>query len=557
MSDRRFKKAQASIGNIERSRFNSLSHSIRTSLNVGELVPFYCQEVLPGDEFNLTTNLVGRMQTPVVPTMDNLYCEYFYFFVPNRLVWKNWKNLMGESTSAWVDDTIYRVPHFTLTNLGEVQKKSFLDYLGVRPLSSFGGANTPISVLPRRAYDLIWNEWFRDQNLQDPLLTYESLSIPDNVEKGRLSDSGEILRVNKTHDYFTSCLPAPQKGPSVYIPFDNMILPVVAGQFDNNGKNYDNERYAMNLRSPADWSPIEEEGLLGNNGSGNVGQQHGSFQSDVSTNLSNLWAISSNEDAIVGAPTINALRLAFQIQKIYEKDARSGSRYVEMIRSHFGVISPDARQQRPEFLGGGREIIGIQQQVATTAGENSESDINVLGSTGAYSYTQHSKHGYKYASTEHGLILGLMTLRYKHTYSQGVPRYLTRVDRFDFYDPALAHLGEQPVMVSELFINSNGLGVNDQVFGYNEAWADYRYNLNKATANMRPETGEIGLLWHYGDAYEDAPTLSESWIYEDGANVKRTLYTSTVDDFFCDIYLDIDAIRPMPLYSVPGLIDHF
>lgn len=554
MSNNRFVKSQASIDNIQRSAFNSLSHSVRSSLNVGELIPFMVLDVLPGDTINVNTNFVGRLQTPIAPTMDNLIIEYFYFFVANRLVWNNWKYFMGESKSAWLDNVKYRIPHKTLGDIGTIEPKSFLDYCRIPPLAYDSANKTPINFLYRRGYDLIYNEWFRDQNLQDPLLTYESLDVPSSVEIARNRLKAQLLKTNKKHDYFTSCLPAPQKGPSVYIPFSDIALPVLGDDI-----NHDDAGAPVKLIDK-DLAPVSA-GALGFDNAGTMTTiSDSSFHGQENVVFNNLWAKSSYDGAITGAPTINALRFAFQVQKIYEKDARSGTRYVEMIRSHFGVISPDGRQQRPEFLGGGAELINIQQQVATSAGqENNDDNYNILGQVGAFSYTNHSKHGFKHSFTEHGFVIGLATLRIKHTYTQGVPKHFTRLDRFDYYDPALAHLGEQPVMKSEIFQNTNGAGINNAVFGYNEAWADYRYIPSGATANMRPDSSNLGYIWTYADNYSSVPSLSASWIQEDPSSVERTLYlsSSVVDNFFFDMYLDIHAIRPMPLYSIPGLIDHF
>jgi hypothetical protein len=481
--------------------------------------------------------------------MDDLFLEYFYFFVPNRLIWDDWKYFMGEQKSAWLDENVYQIPTVDVAKFGEIESYSFADYIGIKP-GTYNDFKLHVSVLPNRAYIKIWNEWFRDQNLQDPILEYTGEA--KNNEADRMFSDDMILKANKRHDYFTSALPAPQKGPNVHIPFGDVLIPVVPGD--------DVDLAAIGPESLR-WIINDGTGDIVSDGSLGVGQdvtviRHGQFEGHDAVIPGNLWA--DGRVGAFGAPTINALRLAFQIQKIYEKDARSGSRYVEIIRSHFGVVSPDARQQRPEYLGGGIETIGMQQQVATTAGTDGSDYENRLGTVGAYSYTQHHKYNFNKAFTEHGYIIGLATLRYNHTYTQGIPKYLTRKDRFDFYDPTLAHLGEQPIMKYEIYTDDDE-DLPNEIWGYNEAWADYRFNPNRATADMRTTSNKLGNLWHYGDYYSSEPFLSETWIKEDKTNVERTLAldSDVVNNFYCDIYFNIYAKRPMPLYSVPGLIDHF
>jgi len=549
----------AEMSNIERSKFK-LDQNIKTTFNVGKLIPFYVQEILPADTFDLKTHAVIRTSTVLKPVMDNLILDYYYFYVPNRIMFNEWKNLMGESVDAWDDPNDYEVPHLNLdTDLASaLDIGSVGDYMGLPSEFDYSTATATarpqldINMLPFRAYAMIYNEWFRDQNLIDPL----PIDYDDTVTNDQAIMEGAPLAVAKYHDYFTSCLPTPQKGDSVYIPWDDILLPVVATTSAHGVKATINA--PTKIVDATSSVPIGTTITLGGQTTtGNLSNINNT-PTIAGSNLtfSNLWADSEVTGASTGTTTINALRLAFQIQRIYEKDARGGSRYVEILKSHFGVISPDARQQRPEFLGGGSQPLGIQQ-VPQTAGTTDGSSLGV-GNVSAFSYTAHSAKGFTKSFTEHGFILGLCVVRWKPIYAQGIARFWNRLERFDYYDPSLAHIGEQPVYKTELMAGIANL-ITADVFGYQEAWADYRYNPARVSGLFRPYvTGSLG-IWNYADDYTAEMSLNQAFVEVDPTTIDRTLaVASTVSDqIIADIYLEIKATRALPLYSVPGLIDHF
>jgi len=553
---------KAEINKMPRSSFR-LDQNIKTTFNVGKLIPFYVQEILPADTFDLTTSAIIRTSTVLKPVMDNLILDYYYFYVPNRIMFDEWKNLMGESVDAWDDANDYQTPIIDLQGeFGEeLDIGSVGDYMGIPTEYDYGLTNSvavpgcQINSLPFRAYAMIYNEWFRDQNLIDPLLILYDTDPTQDIA----IMSGQPLNVAKYHDYFTSCLPSPQKGDSVYIPWDDILLPVVATATTHGLKTGSTPAPA-----PAKSVDATSGAATGTNKTMGVESSSGNLALITNTptlaggyqTFSNLWADSNVTGATTGTTTINALRLAFQIQKIYEKDARGGTRYVEILKSHFGVISPDARQQRPEFLGGGTQTLGMQQ-VTQTAGTTNGSSLGV-GNLSAFSFTGHTKKGFVKSFTEHGFILGLAVVRWKPTYAQGIQKFWLRHERFDYYDPSLAHIGEQPVYKTELMA---GIGdqITAEVFGYQEAWADYRYNPNRVSALFRPYvTGSLG-IWNYADDYVAEMSLNQAFIEIDETNIDRTLAvaSSVSHQIIADIYLSIKATRPMPLFSVPGLIDHF
>lgn len=534
---------------ISRSKFNR-NHSLKTSFNVGDVVPFYVDEVLPGDTFQLKTSLVARMQTLITPMMDNIYLDTYFFFVPNRLTWNHWKEFNGENTqSAWYPSVEYSVPQLTAPADSGWTIGTLADYFGIPT----GVAGLSVNALPFRAYALIMNEWFRDENLSDPLSVPVDDATVVGVNTGNyitdVAKGGLPFKAAKYHDYFTSCLPAPQKGPDVLIPS------ATAGEYPVVTRATPVSKDLATAHS-FDWyqdRPSGPDFAVGTQMAIGTGISTNSVNSPNNDNYNvwpaNLYAIASGG---LGA-TINQLRMAFQIQKLYERDARGGTRYIEILKSHFGVTSPDARLQRPEYLGGNRIPININQVVQSSA---TSAEGTPLGDTAAFSLTTDTHGDFIKSFVEHGFIIGVMVARYDHTYQQGLERFWSRKDRFDYYWPVFANIGEQAVLNKEIYAQGNEK--DDEVFGYQEAWADYRYKPSRVTGEMRSSAPTSLDVWHLADEYTQLPTLSDSWIREDKSNVDRVLaVTSSVSNqMFADIYVQCEATRPMPVYSIPGLIDH-
>ena len=542
---------------LSRSTFDR-SSSVKTSFNAGDIVPFFLEEVLPGDTFNVKSSKVVRMQTLLTPMMDNVYLDTYYFFVPNRLVWSHWKEFNGENTeSAWIPETTYEVPQITSPANGGWNVGTIADYFGIPT----GIPNLSVSALPFRAYALVINEWFRDQNLQDPLVVplddATVVGVNTDTFVSDVAKGGKPYIAAKYHDYFTSCLPAPQKGPDVLIPSATAgEYPVVPRSNVVPSNLLDGTTYTAKIYKAGSDANATRAGIgfyvsddlqTGTQTNGLIST--GSRNTEATPVINNLWAVASGG---LGA-TINQLRLAFQVQKLYERDARGGSRYIEILKSHFGVTSPDARLQRPEYLGGNRVPININQVIQQSG---TQSGTTPQGTVVGMSQTTDSHSDFIKSFTEHGFILGVMCVRYDHTYQQGLERFWSRKDRFDYYWPVFANIGEQAVKNKEIYAQGNA--EDDEVFGYQEAWADYRYKPNRVTGEMRSAYTQSLDVWHLADDYSSRPSLSDSWIREDKANIDRVLavQSSVSNQFFADIYVQNRATRPMPVYSIPGLIDH-
>nr|DAU97666.1 MAG TPA: major capsid protein [Microviridae sp.] len=540
---------------IKRSIFDrSFQH--KTTGNVGDLIPFFVDEVLPGDTFVVDTAFVARMTTLIKPVMDNAYIDIFYFAVPNRLLWDHWKEFCGENNnSPWADETEYTIPQLTAP-LGGWRKGTIADYMGI-PINV---ANISVNALPFRAYALIWNEWFRDQNVQEPCVVSKddatnagtnlgASANPANAELG-----GMPCKVNKFHDYFTSALPEPQKGDPVSIGVGGTADVLLASENANSGvlSVVGNSILGLADRFSASsvagtagsvWSPNASVSMSGAsvNGVTPMSSAGNLKPVDLVADLSQATAI-----------TINELRLAFATQRLLERDARGGTRYTEVLRAHFGVSSPDARLQRPEYLGGKRVPVNMNQVLQMSA----SSADSPQGNTAAYSLTSDVSSSFTYSATEHCYILGLACVRTDHSYQQGIERMWSRKRRFDFYYPALANIGETAILNKEIF--AQGGAADDQAFGYQEAWAEYRYKPNRISGAFRSQYDQSLDIWHYGDDYSELPTLSASWMAETETNVNRTLSvpSTTEDQMIFDFAIKLKCTRPMPIYSVPGLIDH-
>jgi len=531
--------SQVPRATIPRSSFDR-SHGIKTTFNETHLVPIFIDEVLPGDTFNLQSTVFGRLATPIFPVMDNMFLDFFFFFVPNRLVWLNFVRFFGQQDNP-TDTTSYLVPTVDIAvgnNTGGLINQ-LADYFGIPVSASQMHNKFTVNALPFRCYNLIWNQWFRDENLQQSVI----------VSGGDGPDAAAaytMLPRGKRKDYFTSCLPFPQKGPAVNLPLGN-TAPV--GPFSD--PQVSGAQPALVMRNAATGAVApggNALGIVGAAGHVNAGTAP-AITAGVDVYPSNLVAFLSSA---TGA-TINSLRQAFQIQRIYERDARGGTRYTELVKSHFGVTSPDARLQRTEYLGGGSAPLNVNP-IAQTSATGISGGSTPAGNLAGMGTVHRGGIGFTKSFTEHGYIIGLVNLRADITYQDGIDKMWTRSTRFDFYWPALSNIGEQAVLNREIF--ATGDPADDTVFGYQERYGEYRYKNSRICGAFRSTSPAPLDTWHLSQHFAAVPVLNNAFI-QDAPPISRIVAVPTQPRILLDVYHRLICARPMPVYGVPGLIDHF
>jgi Capsid protein (F protein) len=516
---------------IPRSSFKCQS-THKTTFDSGLLIPVYVDEVLPGDTFNLKMTAFARLSTPLFPIMDNMVMDSFFFFVPNRLIWSNWQKFMGQQENP--NDSISYVIPQQVSPTGGYAVNSLQDYMGLPTV----GQVDPTATVSHcafwpRAYNLIWNEWFRDENLQTSAFVDKG-DGPDVTP----STAYTLLHRGKRKDYFTSALPWPQKGSSVTLPLGT------TAPIRSDGTN---PRLSSTSGSENLGMTVTGAHLVGVSGAG--------IPADSFVKWGNQTGLYADLSQATAA-TINQLRQSFAIQRLLERDARGGTRYTEIIRSHFGVTSPDARLQRPEYLGGGTTPLQVNP-IAQTSATGQTGATTPLGNLAAMGTALAHNHGFTQSFVEHGVIIGLVSVRADLTYQQGLHKMWSRNTRYDFYFPAFSHLGEQTILNKEIYVR--GTASDNDVFGYQERWAEYRYNPSRISGLFRSTAAGTLDAWHLAQKFTTLPTLGNTFI-EDRPPVDRIVAVGSAaagKQFIFDSFFDVKKARPMPLYSVPGLIDHF